>query len=258
MRPTDQVDGVTEAELKVVLDALGAYSAPEPPPGAAEALVERLRAYVPAPPPTRRFRAEGLAAAPAELALGAMLGQARVLPWTWWAASALVALALPVLARLVGIAPALLFPPLVAASTAYAFRELGSPAMEIELTCPVRPAQVIIVRMMLVLGWIAGLGLLPTLLVAGGAGGAALAAWAAGLLLCGGAALLLTLWAGSWGGLILALGAWVGWLGWRVGQTQPLPPLGISNGAAAAAGLALIALALLTPGHLGRLPREEG
>lgn len=256
MHQTELPEGVTAAELQRVLDALAAYTAPEPQPGAATALVERLREYAPAPP-SRRFRADGLVAAPAQLALGALLSQARLFRWTWWAASAPVALALPALARYAGLAPALLTFPVVAAGMAYAFRELGSPAMEIELTCPLRPAQVIIARMMLVLGWVACLGLAPTLLFAGGNAGTLLAAWAAGLLACGGGALLLTLWAGTWGGLILALTFWAGWLGWRVAQTAPLPPLGISNGAAAAAGLAMMLLALLTPGRLRRLPREE-
>jgi hypothetical protein len=251
---------VTPDELDAVLAALDTYAAPEPPAAATAALIERLRAYVPAPAPSRRrrrFRDEGLARSPWAVMGGLFMAQARLFHAAWWLLTLLLALAWPYAATQVGAPLALLAPPLVVAGVAYAFREAGTPAAEIELSCPVRPAHLALVRVLLVMGWVTALGLVG--LAGGSADAATLTTWAAGMLLFGGATLVLTLWAGPWGALGLGL---VAWAALAIAQALPAaaarPIWVLTDGRAAALGAALCAFSLAFAGRrLFRLPREE-
>jgi hypothetical protein len=251
---------VTPDELDAVLAALDTYAAPEPPAAATAALIERLRTYVPAPEPSRsrrRFREVGLATSPWAVMGGLFIAQARLFHPAWWMLTLLLTLAWPYAAKHIGAPLALLAPPLVVAGVAYAFREVGTPAAEIELSCLVRPAHLALVRVLLVMGWVTALGLVG--LAAGSASAAALTTWAAGMLLFGGATLALTLWAGPWGALGLGL---VAWAALAIAQALPeaaaRPIWVLTDGRAAALGAGLCALSLACAGRrLFRLPREE-
>lgn len=263
MRPTDRsklnddlAEPMDTEELESVLKALDAFTTPEPPAAATAALVERLRVYVPTAAQEHRFRATGLTTSPWELAGMLLLSQARLLRPAWWLLTALAALLWPYVAPWVGLPVAVLSPPLAAAGIAHAFREAGSPAMEMELSCRVRPAHLLLVRTLLIMAWVGLLGLLPGALGAG-PGLSAFLTWSAGMLLFTGGTLVATLWAGPRGALGLMLLVWTGLTFLRFVPELRLPIWGLNDGLAAAAGLALCALSLLLAARAFRLPREE-
>lgn len=269
MRPTDRdrlgqlardmAEELAPDEFEAVAEFLGAYAAPEPALTRTEALISRLRPFVPPAPARPRFRDEGLTSSPWELAWGCLRSQVRLFRPGWWLGSALAAGAMLALASIYGITPTLVAPPLVAAGVAYAFREAGSATLEIELACPVQPAHVMMARLLVVLGWVSVLGAAATAAVPGSAGGLwpALAGWGAGLLLFGGLALVSLLRAGPWGALGLALMAWVALTAWKLSHGPSLHVWGMTNGAAALLGAALIAVGLAGARRLGALGRKE-
>lgn len=268
MRRTDRTALVRElsesldpSELEAVLQALDAYPAPEPAPAETAALVDRLRPLVTSPS-RHRFRAGGLAGSPVNLLGGLLLGQVQLFHPAWWAVTALAAVLWPFAAEYAGVPAVLLAPPLAAAGVAYAFREAGSPAMEIELSCQVRPVHLMLARLLLVMTWVTCLGAVPVammpLAVAGGVRlGASMLSWSAGMLLFGGATLLLTLWAGPRGALGLGLVAWLTIALMRMIPNPRLPVWVLSDVRAAMLGAALCGLSLALAGRLFRLPGEE-
>jgi hypothetical protein len=203
IRPT-----ISEAELDALLERLEVWSAPAPSPERTEALIERLRPLVPVAP-APRFRTVGLSREPLLTFLGSLPLQARLLGWPWWAGAAL---ALPVgylLAeplRDAGLSPAAIAPPLVVLGLLWVLRPMRGAALQIELTAPVSPAQVLLGRLLLTTGTHLGIGALLWLLL--GAPGALLLPWAAALFLFSGLTLLLTLWAGTVTALVSATALW--------------------------------------------------
>ncbi|MGE5673662.1 MAG: hypothetical protein ACM3XM_07195, partial [Mycobacterium leprae] len=160
-----------------------------------------------------------------------------------------------------GLATGLLAPPLAVAAIAYAFREIGSPAMEIEFACPVSPAHVLAARMLMVQTWVVLLGTVPAavLQLAGRPVGLwpAFTLWTSGILLFGGVALALTIWIGPLPGLGVGLALWAGILSYtEIAQGAVLPWL-VGNGLAAGFGLFCSAVAILSAGRLRRTTGKE-
>ena len=160
---------LTPAEAEAVLARLATHLVPLPTAADTEALIDRLRPLLPQPAP-RRFRDFGLSREPVALLLRAQLQHFRP---AWWLASlAFVLLGLlagPSLAAR-GLSPAVLAPPLVIGGVLYGFRSLRGAALEIELSCPVTPAQVALGRMLVPLLYYLVLGAVAILPVPGLAG----------------------------------------------------------------------------------------
>jgi hypothetical protein len=262
----DLAEPVSPEELAQVLAFLDEYPAPEPPRTGTEALIERLRPFVPvrsgggllAGP---RFRSEGISASPTVLLRNCLRAQFRIFRPAWWLGSAVTALLWLLAARAFNWSPSLVVPLLVGGCVAYAFRDARTPAKEMELSCPVRPAHIVLARLVLILGWVTLLGAPVAAVTGGGAASgmwAELSAWGAAMLFCSGLALLGALWIGTPGALaVTALGALAGWLP-QAGLWAGAAPWSLSRGGSALVGLVLLAAGLALSGRLSRLQREEG
>lgn len=262
-RSTEEVahdlDGqIASAVLAPVLDRLDDWAVPEPGPAETEALIASLRPLLPAPAqqkrPTARFRDTALEAPRASI-LRALLPQLHVFHPAWWAGSLLavllcLALAAPLAAQSVPVSA--LAPVLVIAGLICSFQTLRGSALELELSCPITPAQAILSRMLVVLGYNLVLGCLAALFY-GGPVLMMLLAWCASVLLFAGLVLGLTMYTDTTTAAVIATGVWVAQLLLR--QTRlTLYSLPDSGGwvplqlAALAAGLVVLALTLTGPG----------
>lgn len=240
-----QEQGEPETEipdLAHMLTRLDEWDAPKPTAIETQQLLARLRPLVPAPSPVRRALRGTQPQSSGEL--GVLLETARaqvsLLRLPFWAASVVI--------TLLGIWAVFVLPPaahtlvlhalgplLAALGVAAAFRSAGTGTLEVELACPASPVQLTLARLLVVLGYDAGLTLLlglwlwigPGIALAGLA-----AAWFAPLLLVAGVALMLTLrlpaalaaslaYAG-WLGVLLASQISVGWLHSSSALTQPI------------------------------------
>lgn len=201
-----ELDGELDPrDAEALLTRLDGHAVPGPSAADTDALIDRLRPLTPRPRP-RRFRETGLTREPLALFLATQVHHFRPV---WWLASlAFVLLGLaaqPALAR-EGLSVAALAPALVIGGVAYAFRSLKGTALELELACPVTPAQVSLSRILVPLLYYLLLGALPAL--AGGEAGRLLLTWTATLLLFTGLMLSLTLYLGSLAASLAALVLW--------------------------------------------------
>jgi|GEM_PF-3879299 len=268
MRPTeleradaiarDMAEPMDAADLAAILNRLDDFSpaAPLTPPGA---LIERLRGRLPAPS-RQRFREDGLSASPLATTLQFMLAQVWLFRPVWWGATTVATLIGLALTKWVGATPGLLVPPLVAFSLAYSMREAGTPAWEVELSCPVRPYQVVLARALVVLGWMTVLGAIAGSILhfIDGWQIATLGDWLAGMLLFAGASLLGMVCTGPRLGAALVLAGWVA-LGIRaISSTAPLHLWVLPNTTAALLGAACLAGALLMAPRFGKSVHQEG
>jgi hypothetical protein len=196
-------------ELADLLAKLDAQPVPYPTPAATEALIAALRPLVP-PARRQRFRSQGLQAQPMVALLSQMVAQVREFPLAWWLATLAAVIcglvAAPALAS-ANVPVSVLTPLLVIGGVMYSFRTLKGGALEIELSCPITPAQLILSRVMVMLGYylVLGLGVAAWL---GAPAGALLLNWLAALLLFTGLMLTLTLSMGTVSATVLALLFW--------------------------------------------------
>lgn len=199
---------LTEESLDLLLTKLDLWQAPAPTPESTQRLIEQLRPLVPAPKP-ERFRATGLSREPLLTFLASLLLQARLLGRVWWIGTALAlpgGYLLALSLKGTGISPAIIAPPLVILGLLWALAPMRGAALQVELTAPVTPAQVLLGRVMVSTGTHLLLGGLLWLLL--GAPGALLLPWTAALFLFSGLTLLLTLYAGTLTALAFASGIW--------------------------------------------------
>ncbi len=161
-------------------------------------------------------------------------------------------------------------PALVTLTTAYALRSFGRGPWEIEASCPVTPAGMVVGRMVIVLGYVMALAVAATVatwLVAGLGDGISVlcrvvVSWLAPVLLWAALSLYVSLRASPLAGVAVSLGLWaaeVVLLAWRPGLSLLVPPGrgGLPGaGVICAAGAAvLFALAL---GGAGRWVENAG
>lgn len=260
-RRTDEwvqdLDGrMSTGEVEAILARLDAAVAPDPSPDQTRELVARLRPLMPrgGPASDTRFRAAGLEQ-PLFTLFRCLILQARLFfrPVWWLGSLAAVAaglLAAPALAEL-AIPLSALAPVMVIAGVAYGFRSLRGAALELELSCAVTPAQAVLSRILLMMGYYLLLGAAAAL---AGAGPflTLLLSWCAALTLFTGLMLALTLYTGAIGAAVLTFSFW----GLELVTRQLWPGLFSQPGttawlpaqmAALAAGLALGAFALSRP-----------
>lgn len=247
-------------DLEETLTRLAAWEAPMPTAIETQRLLARLMPLVPAPSPVRRALRGTQPQSSGELSvlLETARAQVSLLRLPFWAASAAI--------TLLGIWAVFVLPPaahtlvlhalgplLAALGVAAAFRSAGAGTLEVELACPASPVQLTLARLLVVLGYDAGLTLLLGLWLGVGLGiplVSLASAWFAPLLLVAGVALALTLrlpaalaaslaYAG-WLGVLLASQIGMGWL-------HPLPTLTqtLDTPLVAVIGLALLVLVTL-------------
>jgi len=237
--------GLTAAEAEAVLNRLAGHLVPQPTTAETAALINRLRPLLPRPA-ARRFRTSGLSREPLAHFLRTQLHHFRPL---WWLASlGFVLLGLGAGSFLAdwGLSPAVLAPPLIIGGVLYSFHSLRGAALELELSCPVTPAQVALGRILVPLLYCLVLGALPVLAGTITSGPAVLVApapaflpsailavrlflgWAAALFLFAGLMLTLTLHFGTYTAAGLSTALWAGLAGLH---RLPLSPFSLSHGA---------------------------
>lgn len=196
--------------------------------------------------------------------LAAVRSQIPVVGLPFWLACALII----VLGVLIGnlwlqplVSPLLLTaPPLAALGVGYAFRALDTGMAELERACPVRPVELALARLLLVVGFDLALALLlmpwntAAPLVSGGDVGLILD-WLAPLLLCSGISLLGTQRYGMLAGILGGLGPWGVYVGLHVLVGQGVLVLSVLQGLAVwgfllASGLGCVAVALRQVGRM--------
>lgn len=195
-------------EAQRLADRLAAHQAPELPRGATLALINRLRPLVPRPRPAR-FRQSGLTRQPALMLLVHLHGQARLFRPIWWLGSALMMavslLLAPVLAQ-EGLTLAAAAPPLVIAGMVYGFRSLRGSTLELELSCPITPGQVVLGRILILTLYCGTLGALAIFL--SGGSGHLFFSWVTALIFFTGLMLTLTAYVGTATAVVGALLLW--------------------------------------------------
>ncbi|MBO0687567.1 MAG: hypothetical protein J2P45_30835 [Candidatus Dormibacteraeota bacterium] len=240
------------AELLPALLRLGEWQAPEPSGPDTERLIARLTAELPAHSEVReaiRKHSRDLG-----LLLATAGAQVSLLGISFWLISALLTLAgaVVVLSRLLPDEALVLRiggPLLAYLGAAAAFRGRDARILELEFTCLPSPAEIVLARLVVVLGYDVGLALgLGLLLWAGGSTDVLelTLSWFMPLLLVAGLALLLSLRLPLRAGVSLA---YIGWLAFlavtAVGSVpSPISPpvlLGVAGGV----GVALLAIALM-------------
>lgn len=197
--------------VDTMLNRLDRFAVPEPGPAETEALIAHLRPLMPQPsaPTAARFRDVALVE-PRSSMLMALLPQVRLFRPIWWLGSLLavllsLGLAGPLAAE--GIPLTAVAPLLIIAGVAYAFGSLRGGALELELSCPITPAQAALGRMLVVLSYCLALGALAAL-VHGGPALPLLLGWSASLFFFAGLMLALTLFTGTNGAAALSLLVW--------------------------------------------------
>lgn len=191
-----------------LLDRLVSHTVPEPSAQETDVLIARLRPLLPRHQ-VRRFRPDGLTQDPGAILLAHLAAQTRLFRPVWWLGSLLLVLAGLILAEPLasgGLSLAVLAPVLVMAGLAYGFRTIRGGALELELACPVTPVQMILSRLLILLGYDFLLGVLAGLTI--GAPGLLLLSWTACLLLFTGLMLALTLCLGTTAAVVGALSLW--------------------------------------------------
>lgn len=194
------------ADLLVRLEA---HPIPEPDAAETAVLIDRLRPLVPRRR-RERFRTHGLTREPLGVMLIRLAAQARLFGPVWWLGSlacVLLGVALAPYLQQVDLSLAALAPLLVITGVAYGFRSLQGAALELELACPVTPAQAMLGRILIMNAYYLALGVGMSLLSGGKVGGLLLS-WTAMLCLFTGLMLTLTLRFGPVGAAAAALALW--------------------------------------------------
>jgi len=213
----NDLDNRIDAEvLSQVFDRLDDYAIPEPAPVDTDRLIAAIRPLMPpvARPASSRFRSYALER-PGLPLWRALLPQMRLFHPAWWLGSlAVLMVGLLVAGPLAadGWPVSILAPALVIGGVAYSLRTLRGGGLEIELACPITPAQAILARMIVVLVYNTALGGICALAMPGPAL-ALLLPWCASLTFFAGLTLALTTLTETtpavalslmvWGGLIL-------------------------------------------------------
>ena len=142
--------------------------------------------------------------------------------------------------------------------TAAAFRGRGARVLELEFTCLPSPVQIVLARLVIVLGYdvVLALGLGVVLWAGGSAQVLALTlSWLMPLLLVAGLALVLSLRLPLQTGVAIAYTSWLGFLGVAAAGSMPSPiSASVLLAFAGAVGVALLTIALARlPGEVHRL-----
>lgn len=207
------------ADLLPALRRLSEWQAPQPEPADTRRLLARLTPALPAPSAVRQaIRAhQQRRHANVSLLLATARAQVSLFGLGFWLVSALVTLvgSVVVLSKILSDQEVVLRasgPLLAYLGTLVAFRGRGARVLELELVCPPSPLQLVMARLVIVLGYDVGLGLaLGLALWAGGAEHvlALTLSWLMPLLLVAGLALLLTLRLPVQAAASLAYGSWL-------------------------------------------------
>lgn len=250
----EEVDALLPALLR-----LSEWQAPESTPADTARLLARLKPLLPTVSPvrqaihTRQARRRGRLSVLLETACI----QVSILHLTFWLLSLVVIVAGAAAILSAPLDQSLLLraigPFLAYLSTTTAFRGASLRVTEFELTCPPSPVQLAIARLVIVLSYDLGLGLLLSLVLwAAGSGSFLILTlhWLMPLLLVAGLALLLSLRLGVYTAAALAYGGWLAFLvldsGFIQSDFSPLIPLTIgAEVVIGLVGLASLAIALL-------------
>ena len=237
---------IPEETLEHMMARLDRFAVPEPGPAETEALIAHLRPLMPPPAPAAAPRFRDVALAPPRPSmLRTLLPQIRLFHPVWWLGSlgaVLVALLVAGPLAAEGIPLSSLSPLLIIAGIAYGFASLRGAALELELSCPITPAQATLGRILVVLGYCLGLGALVALAYRGPAVPLFLA-WCAALVFFAGLVLALSLVTGTGGAIALSLLVWAAQLllrkSWPTLFTAPSSPgwMTIQTAALLAGGL---------------------
>ena len=245
------------AELLPALLRLDEWRAPEPSAADTLRLIARLTAQLPA-----RFEVRG-AIRKRSRGLGVLVAtggaQVSLLGIRFWLVSALVTMAgaIVVLSRLLPDEALVLRiggPLLAYLGTAAAFRGRGARVLELEFTCIPSPVQIVLARLVIVLGYDVALALGLSLVLWAGGSAQVLSltlSWLMPLLLVAGLALVLSLRLPLQTGVSLAYTGWLAFVGITAFGWVPAPVSAlVLLGGAGGVGVALVAIAL------ARLPGE--
>lgn len=183
-------------EYADVISELAQFSVPDPTPAMTERLLERARQGLPRP---RMFSGEKQSSV--LVWLKPVVQQVSVFEKRFWLASFFV-LALGLFVSLSDPSSmylSLLAPGMAALGVAYSFRGQGT--LEIELTCPVTPYQIVLGRMLMIFGYNTIVGLTGSALLVGLNSGLIFSAlvleWLAPMLLLIGIAMVTVIWFNS-------------------------------------------------------------
>ena len=260
-RPEQLTDALREqgaspeecADLLPALRRLSEWQAPQPSPADTQRLLARLTSALPAFSPVRQAIREHRQHRVTEL-LATARAQVSLFGLGFWLVSALVTLvgAAVVLSNVLPDQELVLRasgPLLAYLGTIVAFRGRGARTLELELVCLPSPLQLVLARLVVVLGYDIGLSLALSLLLWAGGAGQVLAltlSWLMPLLLVAGLALLLSLRFSVQTAAALAYGSWLAFLAISsISNLQALllaPALIVLPGCI---GLALLSIALL-------------
>lgn len=239
------------AELLPALLRLDEWRAPEPSPPETQRLIARLTAELPARSEVREAIRDH------SRDLGVLLAtagaQVSLLGISFWLISALITLAgaLVVLSRLLPDEALVLRiggPLLAYLGTAAAFRGRDARILELEFTCLPSPVEIVLARLVVVLGYDVALALgLGVLLWAGGSTQILelTLSWLMPLLLVAGLALVLSLRLPLRAGVSLAYTGWLAFLAVTTAGSVPSPiSAPVLLGVAGGVGMGLVAIAL--------------
>lgn len=261
-RPEQLVEALSEqgaapeecADLLPTLSRLAEWQAPRPEPAETRRLLARLATELPVLSPVRQVIREHRQRPRVFWLLTTARAQVSLFGPGFWLVSALITLAgaMVVLSKIIPGQEVVLRasgPLLAYLGTLVAFRGRGARVLELELVCPPSPLQLVVARLVIVLGYDVVLGLgLSLVLWAGGAGHvlALTLSWLMPLLLVAGLALLLSLRFSTWTAASLAYVSWL--IVMTIGTASNLqalllaPLLEVLPGGI---GLALLVIALL-------------
>lgn len=249
----EEIDDLMPALLR-----LSEWQAPQPSLADTRRLLSRLATALPVISPVRQAIREYRQGQRSSLSwlLATARAQVSLFGLSFWLVSALVTLlgAVVVLSGvpLVGdriFSLRALGPLLAYLGTISAFRGISLRVLEFELVCLPTPWQLALARLVIVLGYDAGLGLLLGLILWAGGAGSFLAltlSWLMPLLLVAGLALLLSLRLSLPAAAGLAYAGWLALLAFdATASLHALPLTPLSEALPGGIGLALLAIALL-------------
>jgi len=242
------------ADLLPAVRRLSEWQAPQPEPADTRRLLARLTNELPALSPVRQAIREHRQRTRVAFLLATARAQVSLFGLAFWLVSALVTLvgAVVVLSNVLPNQEVVLRasgPLLAYLGTIVAFRGRGARTLELELVCLPSPLQLVLARLVVVLGYDIALSLALSLLLWAGGAGQVLAltlSWLMPLLLVAGLALLLSLRFSVQAAAALAYGSWLAFLAISsISNLQALllaPALIVLPGCI---GLALLSIALL-------------
>ncbi len=215
-----EVDKTEAAELAQAALQLQRFTAPEPTKASAQRLLQAVRRYVPenAPPRFRQtMQQAGVPKAGFSLSLLTLIRpQISLLGRPFWAATVLLLLLatwLVLLPNNTGQLPLLMFAPLTGAlGIVYAFRSTDERVLELEAASAMTWQQLVLARMILIIGMnvavLSAVTLISALLLPGFPIGLLMLSWLAPLLLWASIALNVSLRFGHWAGMVTSFAAW--------------------------------------------------